>query len=224
LSLINVSASILEPVQCWRHLLWFFILFFLATSSPVEAQHPYFDKQKKKCAQESMQNDVRCLEFRAGMARLENFDEEKGNRIAEQLYKKALSIKPDDLSVLHNLASLYAQQKRYHEALELYQRFIAIRPSNLVIQMYVCILKERVSFPRREYMNCYKLVVQGYRYQKKTTGLDFVYAMILADEPGADRLKHIYIDSLELGSRKREMRERSLRNADRTKILDRIIP
>ncbi len=173
MSLINVNRLSFDQVKCWRHLLLIFILCFLATPSLVEAQHSYFDKQKKKCAQESMQNDVRCLEFRAGMARLENFDEEKGDRMAEQLYKKALSIKPDDPSVLHNLASLYAQQKRYHEALDLYQRFIAIRPSNLVVQMYVCMLKERVNFPRREYMNCYKLVVQDYRCQKKNNWFRF---------------------------------------------------
>ncbi len=220
----KINPSYSRMLRCWWCTLFSLAFLFFVTPSMTEAQMSYFEEQRKRCSQESMKDDVRCLEILANLARIDSGEDEKGLKKAEQLYKKALSIKPNDITVLDNLARMYAQHKRYQEALDLYERIIAIQPQIPGIGMYGCMLKERLKFPRAEYLGCYKMVVRGYRKHNKTTGLNYVYAMIMADEPGADRLKHIYIDSLELGSWRREMKERSLRNADRKKLLDSIIP
>ena len=208
----------------WLHfslcLLLFFVLFI---PSSVAAYSSRVEKKIKECNQASKRNDVRCLEFRGNMARIEYGDNEKGRKEAERLYKKALVIKPNDLSVLDNLSRLYAKQKRYQESLDLINRYIALQPSNIGVGMYRCMLWERMKYPKRDYMNCYKIVAQRYR-KKKVNNINYVFAMILAAEPGAEKFKHAYIDNLKPGSSDREMWEHLLRNADRKKLLDEMIP
>ncbi len=208
----------------WQFIVCCLLFFSAAVPFTSAASNKYFEEKTKECNKESKKDDVRCLEFLAGMAILNTYDRKEGRKKAEQLYKRALLIKPDDLSVLDSLARLYARQKRYQEALDLSNRYIAIQPSNLEAAMYRCMLWERMRYPKYNYMNCYKKILQGYRDRKETNGLNYVFAMMMADEPGAEKLKHAYIDSLKPGSSDRELWEDLLRNADRKKLLDEIIP
>ncbi|ERT04899.1 tetratricopeptide repeat family protein [Lyngbya aestuarii BL J] len=87
-----------------------------------------------------------------------------------QCYIKALEIKPDDAEVYHNIASIYAQKKQWHDAMISYQ--VALRLDHKLEQTYLDLGNILIKLSRLdEAITCYHQVINlnpnsGIAYQK----------------------------------------------------------
>ena len=151
----------------------------------------------KVCSRYSPENQVRKLECRAVVIMsMEGHKQESLNR-AHKLLVQAQAMAPDDLSIQNNLALCYVKQKKYVEALSLFEMSLERKPNNLGVKTYTCMLMERLGYPRSEYQACYHYVVEALKKRNMTKSMDYIIAVLIADEPDAPDIKNKFIKEMD---------------------------
>lgn len=179
---------------------------------------------EKVCGHIPPENKMRRLECRAVVTMTMNKYSEDSLKKGLKMLEQAQAMAPNDLSVLNNIALCHAKKKNYKSALTLFEKSLRQKPDNLGVKFYTCLLKERLGYPRSEYRTCYHSVVQALKEQKMTEGIDYVFMVLIAEEPDAQAIKNKYIASLDPKGEFTEHDKKSLGNFNRDEHLHKLLP